>query len=439
MQKHTVLIVDDEKSVRESIKMVLEEKYRIITAVNGEEALLKFKQEDIDLVLLDIRMPGMSGLEVLEELEKLDPTIEVIMVTATTAVDVAVESMQKGARNYLTKPFDIDELTGLVSKLLKNKERRTSQFQRTELPYVPLFLKAGSMALVNSQIQDAVLSKKPVIIEGDNGTEKEDVAYTIHIKSRQSKFLTIHCSHKSMFSVRLTKLEEELFEQPQDKFIAEVDQIKPGMTIFLNRIDLLDELEQGELLAYFQNFLKNEPDFFQRVRLISTVEEDLTNRVSYGYFDEELLHYIYGDHIILPSLIQRRDDLPGIINYYLDYFNSQHGRKITFTPGILYLLCQYRWPGNTIELMNLIHRLVLRQPQKKTKLESLPLYILANSGSDNHRGEVSLDSFLREFEENYIKKAIRDFPDLKTLSQKLGVPMEKLEKQFVSAVNNTSQ
>ncbi|MFC1478883.1 sigma-54-dependent transcriptional regulator [Candidatus Margulisiibacteriota bacterium] len=439
MQKHTVLIVDDEKSVRESIKMVLEEKYRVITAVNGQEALVKFKQEDVDLVLLDIRMPGMSGIAVLEELEKLDHTIEVIMVTATTAVDVAVESMHKGARNYLTKPFDIDELTALVSKLLRNKERRTSQFQRTELPYVPLFLKAGSMALVNSQVQEAVLSKKPVIIEGDNGTEKEDVAYTIHIQSRQSKFLVIHCCHKSMFSAQLTKLEEELFEQPQDEFLAEVDQIKPGMTIFLSRIDLLDALEQGELLAYFQNFIKSEPDFFRRVRLISTVEEDLINKVNYGDFDEELLHYINGDCITLPSLIQRRNDLSGIIQYYLDYFNRQHGKKIIFSPSILQLLCQYRWPGNTIELMNLLHRLVLRQSHNQTKLESFPLYILANSGSDGHRGDVSMDSFLREFEANYIKKAIKDFPDLKTLSKKLGVPLEKLEKQFVSTVGNTSQ
>jgi len=429
MLKSTILVVDDEKSVRESLKILLEDDYHIILAQDGPEALEKFQKENIDLVLLDIRMPGMSGLEVLAELEKLDPLVEVIMVTATTAVDVAVESIHKGARNYITKPFGINELVSMIRKSLRNRARRQAQLQYGNQPFIPPLLDIPSMARVQATLQTIYAHRKPVILEGNSGTEKEAIAFLIHVHSQQRRFSTIHCCQQNEFQSQLLKLEEDILQYAQDEFSVEVGQIQPGVTIFFNRIDNLGDAGQDALLRYFQEKTKDLPDFFDHIRVISSVEDDLMTKIRQGKFSEELSHYLSGEHLFIPSLAERQTDCSKIIRYYIESFNKQKGKTVSFDAAVMQLLCHYDWPGNTVEMVNLLQRLVLVHDRDPVRLESLPLYLLVNAGGTAQKKDhISLDRFLRQFEISYTNKVLRRFGSISTAARKLGISEKELEK-----------
>ncbi|MFA5928569.1 MAG: response regulator [Candidatus Margulisiibacteriota bacterium] len=422
MVRQTILIVDDEQSVRESLKLLLEDDYKIFTASNGEDGLLCIKQENVDLVLLDIRMPGISGLEVLAEIEKLYPLLEVIMVTATTEVDVAVESIHRGARNYITKPFDLMTLTSMIDKALQNRSKRLSQLQYSEHSVLAPLLNIPSMAVVQTAVGHAIEERKPIILEGANGTEKEELAYYIHTKSQQKRFIKIDCYAPGDLARQLTQVAEEIFQSIQE---GKSSQLQGGATLYFNRVDILSENEQEDLLDFFHELLKENKDIFKLIRIISNMEEDLAPKVRKDKFDEELFHYLNGKRIPLPLLAERKSDLGSIIKYYLDNFNRRCGRTITLEPKCLQMLVNYDWPGNVAELVCLMQQLSLRCTKEAVTIEDLPLNIMVNTREANG---LSLDSFLKKFEDNYIGKIKKLFPNLQVAGQKLGVPIAKLEK-----------
>jgi DNA-binding NtrC family response regulator len=404
--RHNLLVVDDEESVRESIQLLLEDDYQIFLAKNGFEALEVFKKEKIDLVLLDIRMPGMSGLEVLAELENLDPIVQVIMVTATHEVDVAVESIRRGARHYLTKPFSSDDLMGLIKKLLRNRTRRLGQLQSMENLDISALLNLSSMASLRAQIEESVRSPKPVSLEGDNGTEQEGLAYYLHQRSGRMHYLEIHCGQIEGITGQLADLEEMLFGgRLIDAVSEEISHLLPDTTLCLNRIDLLTANHQEELLHYFQRLIILQPDFFQKVRLISTTVIALETLVSQGHFEEELFHYVNGIRVVLWPLHQRQQDLKEIVSYYFQYFNRQWGTEVSFSPEVAELLVIYPWPGNLTELKNTVNSLILRKHKGKLELEDLPFDLLKSLVQHPQlKNELSSDRFLHHFERRCLSR-----------------------------------
>ena len=428
---HTILIVDDEKSVRESLAMVLNDDYRLLMAKDGRDALALLLHDKIDLVLLDIRMPGISGLEVLAELEKIDPLVEVIMVTATTSVDVAVESIHRGAITFVTKPFDVKELRSLIHKCLHNRDRRKTQEQVALIssPF-PLF-DVASMDTVVAQVAEALASKRPILIEGELGTEKEALARYLHFQTRRTEFIDIYCV--SEFNA------ENDEQQIQEILEKQIGQESSEISIFLNRVDLLSFNAQKALLSYFQKNSEQEKSFFGCLQLISTVETDLYKEVAKGNFMEELYHYVNGSHITLPSLALRRLDLPIIIQYYLDHFNKQWGCKMTLSEEAVQLLAKSNWQGNTIELSNLIQILVLSVASHTVQVTDLPLSIILDSELVDSHKEISLAHFTRIFELQYLQKTIKLEPNLRQASRKLGITVEILKQQLATAAGNVLQ
>jgi len=414
-KKYSILIIDDEESVRESLGIVLEDKYNIIFAEDGIQGLEKYKQEKIDLVLLDIRMPGMNGTVVLSELEKLDPLVDVIMLTATRDIEVVSETIHKGARNYITKPFDIEELLSLIEKILSNKERLSSQLKASEPIDIHPILMMESMATVRFALNQCYTNNKPIIIEGDTGTEKEEVASYIHYKSNRNKFIRIYCIEK-------TNIDSI---SGSNYFMKNVGQITSGTTVYFNRIDLLNEQDQKRLLGYFQEMLESQPNAFENIRIISNVKRNLKRLVSAGLFDEELYHYINGQSIVLPALQKREEDLPSIVNYYINYFNKQMAKNVVFDRQIINILCQYDWPGNIAELKNTILSIVCKIESDNVKIKDIPLNILLDTNQTSPL--VSFENLSDTFEKIYLEESLRFLGNIENASKKLDVSVTDIE------------
>ena len=384
-KKYTILAVDDEEGVRESLKILLSDDYYVITARNGAEAISRFKEIKVDLVFLDIRMPGMSGIEVLDALKNMDSLVEVVMLTATVEVGIAVKAIHKGARHYLTKPFDIDDLMALVEKLLKNRDRARAQIQASEQTSPSPFLLVPSMEDVRMAVEEMRSAPHSTIFLGAKGTESEGMAYLIHRQSMNEHFVVISCTGSI-------------------EGIAGVDHIIPGSTIFFSRIDLLSLTQQKILLEHFQAMLIQDPHFFQRICIVSSTEVKMETKIHQGLWDEELFHYINGDTIVLPSLTERRTDLPAIIEYYIASYNTMTGKKVVFPPEAIEFLAHYTWPGNITEMKNIIHMIMLRKSvDGVVLLEELPLLILANADVSllYKTKSLSLSSFTDYFEQRY--------------------------------------
>jgi two-component system NtrC family response regulator len=384
----TILIVDDEKNYLLVLSAVLEEEgYEVLTALSGLEALETQKSSDVDLVLTDMKMPGMDGIELLERIKAYDPDLPVIMMTAHGTVDKAVEAMQKGAYSYILKPFDNERLILYVKRAISvyqvvKENRRLRNAVESQYQFGKIIGKSKAMRDVFETIQKVAPSSATVLIEGESGTGKELVAKSIHFNSprRDNPFVAVNCS-----ALAEGLLESELFGHERGAFTGAVSskkgrfELAHGGTLFLDEIGELSANLQVKLLRVLQE------KAFERVggvrsiavdiRVIAATNKNLYLEMRAGRFREDLFYRLNVVHIVIPPLRDRREDLHLLVNHFLQKYAAERKSAVPvrgIAQDVDRLFDEYSWPGNVRELENVIERVMILCPNEIITGNDLP-------------------------------------------------------------------
>ena len=423
---HKLLIVDDEFSVRESLKLVLKDDFKLSFASDGEEALQRFDENPHHLVLLDIIMPKLDGIEVLKKIRETDPTIPVIMLTATKTIKSAVEAMKLGATDYITKPFDVDEISLLIKRALEKQELdREIKSLRWEVKKKfgfnnILVGKSPTMNEVYSKIEQIADTKTTVLITGESGTGKELVAKALHYNSsrRHKPFIAINCA-----AIPETLIESELFGHERGAFtdartrrLGQFEMANSG-TLFLDEIADLSPATQAKLLRVIQEkeFLRLGGTQTVRVdiRLISATNKNLEKAVKEKFFREDLYYRINVVSIYLPPLRKRKEDLIPLFNHFLSKKSEEENKEPKiFSKEAIERLLKHSWPGNIRELENVIEQVVTLTQGQVIQYENLPDKLTRDIRTNALRdetlsGHISFENALLEFEKDVLLSALK--------------------------------
>ena len=365
-----ILIVDDEESVRWALRKALERaNYRVDLAMDGPAGLLAAEDPGVDLVLLDVRLPGQDGLDVLGKICKRRPDLPVVMMTAFGTLQVAVEAMKLGAYDYIGKPFDIDEVLLVVEKALQAQalaQEVTRLRQDTEERFDPGRIVGASPAM--QQIFKAVAkvagTDLTVLLRGESGTGKELIAKAVHENSRRNArpFVPVNCA-----AIPRELMESELFGHEKGAFTGAVSARRgrfeqaAGGTVFLDEVGDMDLSLQTKLLRVLQERrierLGGEGSIPVDVRIVAATNQDLEAAVARRTFREDLFYRLNVVSIHLPPLRDRREDIPALVMHFLDeHAREQEGSRKTFSPEAMELMTTYGWPGNVRELENVVRR-----------------------------------------------------------------------------------
>ncbi len=380
-----VLIVDDEAGVRESLRMVLKNAYEAVAVSSAPEALSQLAAASVDVVLLDIVMPGIDGLELLEEIRGRHPTLPVVMLTATRTVKTAVTAMKLGAFDYLTKPFDVDQLRVVLDKATENAALvREVEALRTE---VGRRYHIDNIVGRSPGMQDAfktVLTVAPlkttVLITGESGTGKELIAKAIHYGSPRARkpLVTLNCA-----AIPETLLESELFGHERGSF-TDAHAKKLGQfelahesTLFLDEVGEMGAATQAKLLRVLEQgeFLRvgGQRPVRVDVRIIAATNRDLTVAMRDGCFRPDLYYRLNVVSVHLPPLRERRDDLIPLLRHFVEGKTREMGiPEKVIRPEAVDALLRYAWPGNVRELENLIERVLVLSEGPAVTLDDLP-------------------------------------------------------------------
>ncbi|MEX1275999.1 MAG: sigma-54 dependent transcriptional regulator [Bacteroidota bacterium] len=437
--RRRALVVDDEPSSRLNIRDLLSmERFAVDEAGDGLDGLEMVKRNSYDVVLLDIRMPKMDGLTTLKNIKLLQPMLPVIVFTAFGSSDRAIEAMKSGAFDYLTKPFDIDELVEVIRRAVEHKSLATEvQVLRQRLAdvdageYQPdqFVSKSPSMQKIFKMIGKVAPSDVTVLIEGETGTGKELVANAIeyHSRRREKPFVKVNCS-----AIPEGLLESELFGHEKGAFTGAHQQrqgrfeLADGGTLFLDEIGELSPALQPKILRVL------EQGEFQRVggkealrvdvRVLAATNRNLQEEVQAGRFRKDLFFRLQVVHIVIPPLRERREDIPALVSHLL----KKHGgkRDLLATRQVLSLLKAYAWPGNVRELENVIERAVVLTPGRTITEEhiSLPVVSTVDRAKYDRAAEASslaLRDILEKVERDVILAALERARWNKTRAAKL--------------------
>lgn len=370
MARGKILIVDDDASIRKVLGFILEESgYAVRAAASGAEALETFAKEPPDLVLTDIKMPGMDGIRLLKEVRKLDEAVPVIMLTAFGTVETAVEAMKLGAADYLTKPISRDELTLVVGKTLRVRDLERENLSLREslggaLRFDGIVGLSPAMREVFDLVGKVAGTDASVLITGESGTGKELIARAVHFQSprRNARLVTVNCA-----AIPGDLLESELFGHVKGAFTGAIRN-KDGKfhlahrgTIFLDEIGSLPRPLQAKLLRALQEkevqrVGEDEPATLD-VRVIAATNRPLPELIRAGEFREDLFYRLNVVPVALPPLRERTSDIPLLAVHFAEKHGG--GRPVSFSADALELLKTYDWPGNVRELENFCERIIL--------------------------------------------------------------------------------
>jgi len=398
MANERILIVEDEKLVRWSLmERLKKEGYEVFEAENGGEGLQLLNEEMIDLVVLDYRLPDMTGLDILRKTIVDRPETPVILMTAYSSIDSAVEAIKLGAYDYINKPFNHDEMVVTISRALESsKLRREVRHLRSEQQrrygLSSIIGQSPSMLEVFELIEKIARSQaSTVLITGESGTGKDLVAKAIHYASDRANapFMNITCS-----ALPETLLESELMGHERGSF-TDARSLKKGLfeladggTLFLDEIGDMGVLLQAKLLRFLQEKtfkrVGGVKDITVDVRIVAATNRDLAKAVREGRFREDLYYRLKVIPIILPPLRERKEDIPLLVNSFIDNFNQEF-KKTTkgISPEALDRLQAYSWPGNVRELRNVVERVMILENKSELSLRDLPREIREPVHDDN--------------------------------------------------------
>ncbi|HLN55156.1 MAG TPA: sigma-54 dependent transcriptional regulator [Bacteroidales bacterium] len=403
----SLLIVDDEDSVRDSLlSWFAEDGYLVAAAENAAKALQMIESENFDIVLADIKMPGMDGLEMMKRIRMIKPESIIIVMTAFATVDTAVRALKEGAFDYVTKPFDPDDLTHLIRNASKQitlaEENETLRTKVVTLENVEdLVGTSEPMQRVLKDIESVSQSNSSVVITGESGTGKELVARAIHSNSKRKFFplVTVHCG-----ALTESLLESELFGHEKGAFTGAVFNRKGRFemadngTIFLDEIATISTKMQIDLLRVLETkrFTRvgGNKEISSDFRVICATNRDLKTMVEQGSFREDLYYRLNVVNIFVPPLRERIQDIPQLVDYFIrKYCSSMNKPLLTIESSALKRLEEHSFPGNVRELENMIERAIVVGNGKKITLKDLPL----------ERGAVSSQvESLDDLEKNHI-------------------------------------
>ena len=418
--KPNLLIVDDDESVRDSFRLALQDDYDLTFAEDAKTTLKVLKSQIFDLCLLDIMLPDGSGLDLLKQVKRRDESIDVIMVTALTGVDTALEAMKWGAYDYITKPYRIDELYELIKRVLaKRALEKENRFLRLEMNRKkPVSLVGSSRALqeVAKKISSAAKSDLPVLILGEMGTGTDEVAREIHQDSSRSQgpFITLSCA-----SLSKSQMERELFGEEGDESRNKTPQIgklefADQGVLFLDQVDRLSlELQEKLIKAFSEkkiSRLGSQVSVSLDVRVIAASEADLGLAADKGTFRRDLFLFLNSFSLKIPSLRERREDIPELMDHFLKVSNQKAKVPVkTIQKEAVQFLTQYAWPGNIRELENSVEMMVLFAGKETITIEDIPLDILVKQidlAKTKEEAKLSLKRVRRQFERQYIRKVL---------------------------------
>jgi len=420
----TILIIDDEKNYLVVLEALLgPEGYETVTADNGEDALSLIRESDLDLVISDMKMPGINGMDLLDETKKIKPELPVIMMTAYGTIEMAVEAMKRHAYDYITKPFKNEELKLTIKKALENyrlvKENRLlSEALSDRYSYGNIIGKSKPMLKIYDLISKVAQSKASILITGPSGTGKELIAKAIHYDSprKDRPFISINCG-----ALTETLLESELFGHERGAFTGAVSMKKGRFeladrgTLFLDEIGEMPPSLQVKLLRILQEME------FERVggtkvikvdvRVLSASNRDIKEDVTNSLFREDLFYRLNVIHIEVPPLRERIEDIKLLVKHFIEEYRKDEGKnEIELSPEAWKVLFNYSWPGNVRELENIVERAVVLHSGGLISVEDLP------SEVSGEQEELDIDRFipydvplhktLEEIEEKLIRRTL---------------------------------
>src|SRR5262245_16839994 len=422
MPKSRILVVDDEAAIRDSLKMTLEyEGYEFIGAATGQEGLALIEREGPDLVLLDVKMPGMDGLEVLDRIRALNEALPVVVVSGHGTISTAVEATKKGAFDFIEKPFASDKVlvtlrNALDQRTLRDENR--SLKRAVEIRH-QMIGDSGALRQVMAAIGRAAPTNATVLIQGESGVGKELVARTIHRNSLRSRerFVQVNCAAipEELIESELFGHEKGSFTGATEKQVGKFEQADRG-TIFLDEVGDMSAKTQAKVLRVLQEGeverLGSARTIKVDVRVIAATNKNLEEEIEKGHFREDLYFRLAVIPVYVPPLRERPDDIPQLVRHFMEHFSRDNNvRQKRITPGALETLQRYRWKGNIRELRNTVERLIIMTGSESIDVADLPELVrspsasLASAGAGAAAVKVDPGSSakagtLREFKDN---------------------------------------
>lgn len=432
---NTILIIDDQKLIRESLKIALEkERYQVYVAEAGNKGLNVIQKNNIDLVLLDIRLPDINGIDVLKKIKKIDNDIIVIMMTGYGTIENAVSAMKLGAFDYVNKPLKMKTISTIIKLALETQKlkKEVGVFQdKNKSCYKTDKIVGLSKPITNTlELIEKIsqIDSTTVLIQGESGTGKELVAKAIHYNGQRcsGSFIEINCA-----AIPYTLLESELFGYERGAF-TDAKKAKKGLleladggTLFLDEIGDMDLRMQSKILNFLQERkfrrLGGEKLIEANVRIIAATNYNLRDEVKKKKFREDLFYRLNVVNIYLPPLRDRREDIIPLAEYFINDFNQQFKKAVRgMTPEAVNLMKQYPWPGNVRELKNVIERIMVLGNPETIHTSHLPVEITGREISyslDMHLDDkksfeipsegIDLRSLTNYIQKNLIREALQ--------------------------------
>jgi DNA-binding NtrC family response regulator len=414
-KRGTILVVDDENGIRQSFKIVLKDRYHVLLAETGNEAVDLLTRNTIDLILLDILLPDVNGLDLLQKLKSIDPSPEVIMVTAVKDIQTAVKAIKFGAYEYVIKPFLVDDVINIIQRAFEKRSLlQEVTYLRNELeryhPSEEIIGQDEKMIRIFDLISTIAGSDSTILIQGESGTGKELVARAIHKLSprRDQPFVVTACA-----AIPSTLMESTLFGHHKGAFTGAVRttvgklEIANKGTVFLDDIDTLDVSMQAKLLRVIQE------KEFERigsakvikvdVRFVASSNKRLQELIKTGQFREDLYYRLDVFPIHLPPMRERKKDIPVLLNHFLELNSRRSGKPSKkFSSEAIEALMAYDWPGNVRELQNLVERSYTISKGPAIQLEDISTSTIVKGRIKGMMLKEAVDAF----EQQYIQEVL---------------------------------
>jgi len=427
----TILVVDDENGVRQSFNMVLKDKYNVLLAETGQEAMDIFIKNSVDLILLDILLPDIDGLDLLSKLVETDPNTEIIMVTAVNEIQSAVKAIKLGAYEYIIKPFVVDDVLTVICRALEKRRLvKEVAYLRNELeryhPFEKMVGKNKKMRKIFELISTIAISDGTVLVQGESGTGKELVARAIHNRSNRHRqpFVVINCA-----VIPPTLMESKVFGHNRGAFTGAIStcigklELADGGTVFLDDIDSLDVNMQAKLLRIIQEKeferLGSTKVIKADVRFVAASNKNIKDLILQGEFREDLYYRLNVFPIGLPPLRERGNDVLLLLDHALELNSKKTGKPPKrFSKRAVKVFMEYDWPGNVRELENLVERLF-------TITEGPVIHLKDNASFNIGNKEIKglpLKEAVGIFERKYISEVLESVDGNRTkASVRLGI------------------
>lgn len=442
----TILIADDEKNIRSGLQIALEDEgYNVLLAADGDEAWKSITTNSVDLLISDLRMPGMNGQELLKKVISNYPTMPVVILTGHGTIESAVEAMRNGAVDFLTKPLNLDRLFLLIRRAFSNLDlydqnaalkKELAELKR-QSGYNKIIGKSEKMVRLLDTVRQVADATASVLITGESGVGKELVADALHYQSSRSSgpFIKVSCA-----TFAETLLEDELFGHEKGAFSGAVSsrrgrfELAHGGTLFLDEIGEISSSTQVKLLRVLQERqferLGGEKTITVDVRLVAATNRDLKKEVERGTFREDLFYRLNVIHLNVPPLKERKEDIPLLLSHFLELYNERNKRKVEgFTPRAKAALLAYDWPGNIRELGNYVESMVVMTSSSIIDVEDLPEHI-RDAGGDKQI-VIPLGSTMAEAEKALILATLANNKNNKSkAADTLGIARKTLHRKL---------